>query len=195
MQIPGPRAVSVNPEGEEDGWQPDAGWFAEITPRGDTRLTAQVPVPALAKAHRAMVAALAPPLSVLYRQKVHRQDPKPQGSPPRDFVARDVPQDVLLDAIDAAAALLYGDARAEIWVQGGMGERLVLDEDGVIYAYPDDPVFRDALTGAGIEESDVDLISDRDYVKHWFHAECDALEAAFVAHLRLTEVPHRGGNA
>lgn len=185
------KAVSVTEEGVVDGWEPAAGWFAEITPNGDTRLTAQAPHAELPEMHRALVAAMASPLAVLYRQNVDRRDPKPQGAPPRDFVARDVPLQRVVAAIEAAAPLLYGDARCEFWLQDAMGARLVMDHDGVVYGYPDDPSFRDALASAGIEEASVDLVSDRDYVMHWFHAECDALEDALIAELRLVEVPHR----
>lgn len=191
MQIESPKAQSVTAEGEADGWEPTAGWFAEITPHGDTRMTAAAPVAQLPALHRAMVASLASPVSVLYRQKVDRRDPKPQGAPPRDFVARDLPLEQLLAALEPAAPLLYGDARGELWLQDAMGARLVLDHDGVVYAYPDDPAFRDALAEVGVPELQIELISERDYVKHWFHAACDELEDGLIRTLKLTEVPHR----
>ena len=193
MNVPGPKAVSVSPDGQADGWEPTAGWFAEITPVGDTRLTVSVPADRLTKVHGALLRALTPPVSVLYRQKVNRRDPKPQGSPPRDFVARDVDLGRVVEACQTAGGLLYGDARCELWIQGELGERLILDEDGMLFAYPDDPAFRDALSLEGIPEQQVELISERDYVKHWFRAECDALEDGLVASLGLTEVPHRKG--
>lgn len=193
MKLLGPRAESVTAEGEPDGWVQPAGWYAEITPHGDTRLTVAGPHDRMPAIHAALVKALASPVSVLYRQRVNRQDPKPQGAPPRDFVMRDVPLERVVEAVESAAALLHTDARAEFWLQGAMGERLVLDEDGIVYIYPDDPAFRDALGAAGVEESPIDLVTARDYVKHWFRAECDAQEDGLIARLGLVEVPHRGG--
>lgn len=191
MQVRSAKAVSVTEQGEEDGWEPVAGWFSEMTPQGDTRLTAAGPVDRLPAIHRALVASLATPVSVLYRQKIDRRDPKPQGAPPRDFVARDVPLERVLSALESAAPLVYGDARCEVWLQDGLGARLVLDEHGIVYGYPDDPSFHDALATVGVEEAQIELISERDYVKHWFHAECDALEDHLIGDLQLTEVPHR----
>ncbi|MBX2799184.1 MAG: hypothetical protein KTR31_16035 [Myxococcales bacterium] len=188
-----PKAVSVTQDGQEDGWQPELGWFPEITPQGDTRLTVSAGSDVLPAVHKALAAALAEPLSVLYRQKVDRQDPKPQGHPPKDFVAVGLPCERVTAALTAAGELVYTDARCEVWLRGGLGEQIVLDHDGVIYVYPDDPAFRDALGGCDVPEADVDLISDRDYVKHWFHAHCDAMEEAFLADLGLSQVPHRKG--
>lgn len=189
--MPGPKAVSVNQDGSEDGWAPSPGWFPEVTPQGDTRLTVSVPAQQLPSVHLALVEALAAPLSVLYRQKIDRQDPRPQGSPPRDFVAVDLGARGVLEALREASELIHGDARCELWIRGGMGEQLVLDEDGLLYLYPDDPAFRDVLVQVGVAEADVETILDRDYVKHWFHAACDPVEAALIAGLGLSEVPHR----
>ncbi len=186
-----PKAVSVTQTGDADGWTPAPGFYPEITPRGDTRLTASVPVERLAEVHAALVRAVAEPLSFLYRQKIDRASPRPQGAPPRDFVALGLPAERALAALAEAGPLVYGDARCEVWIRGALGEQVVLDEDGLLYTYPDDPSFRDALTALGIPEEDVDTISDRDYVKHWFHATNDALEAGLIASLGLAEVPHR----
>ncbi len=193
MPVDGPKAMSVSHDGEPDGWEQPLGWYAEITPHGDTRLTVAAPPGALGRTHLALVKAMASPVSVLYRQKVDRREPRPQSAPPRDFVAREVPLEKVLEVVEATSELLHHDARCELWLQGALGERLVLDEDGVIYVYPDDPSFRDALAAAEVGEADVDLISDRDYVKHWFHAACDRLEDEIIDRLGLVEVPHRAG--
>ncbi len=97
----------------------------------------------------------------------------------------------MLGALGEASPLIHGDARCEVWLRGGLGEQLVLDEDGLMYLYPDDPAFRDALAEAGVIEADVETLQDRDYVKHWFHAACDPVEAALIEGLGLSEVPHR----
>ena len=192
MKIPGPKAASVTKDGADDGFVLRPGWSSEVTPAGDTRIAASVPTEDLPRVHAALVRALSPPLGVLYRQKIDRKAPRPEGSPPRDFVALDVPPDRLLEALDACAALVYGDARCEVWIRGGLGEQLVLDEDGLLFCYPDDPAFRDALAATGVPAEDVETVAERDYVKHWFHAEADALEEAFVRTLRLVQVQARG---
>ena len=189
----GPKAESVTAEGEPDGWTPETGYHGELDRRGPTRLVASLAWEALPRVHRALVSALKPPLSVLYRQKVDRKDPRPQTAPPRDFVAVDLPRERVLDALEDHGPLFWSDARAELWVRGSLGEQLVLDQDGVVYCYPDDPSFRDVLEGAGVAETSVRSMADRDYVKHWFRAECDVHETGLIADLGLQEVPHRKG--
>lgn len=186
-----PKATSVTVAGEPDGFEILPGWLSEMTPSGDTRLVVSVPPADLARVHAGLVAALSPPIGVLYRQKVDRVNPRPSTAPPRDFVALDKRLDDVLAALDEAAALVYGDARHELWLRGGLGEQVVLDQDGLVFCYPDDPAFRDALAELGVPAEDVVTLSDRDYVKHWFHAENDALEATLRERLRLVAVPPR----
>ncbi len=194
----GPKAVSVLENGDEDGWVPDPGWYPEMTPQGETRLTVSVGHERLPEVHRALVLAMDAPLSLLYRQKIDRPAVEqgrtpPQGMPPRDFVGVDLPTGRVVAALEAAGDLVYGDARCEVWIRGARHDQVVIDEDGVLYAYPDDPAFRDALTALDLAEQDVDTMRDRDYVKHWFRAECDAIEHQLLDQLGLTEVPHRRG--
>lgn len=189
----GPKAESVTMEGAPDGWTPEAGYHGELDRRGPTRLVISVPHERLQAVHTALVHACKPPLSLLYRQKVDRADPKPQGAPPRDFVAVELKAERLLSALAAHAPLVYSDARAEIWIKGALGEQLVMDQDGVLYCYPDDPGFRDVLEANGVPEASVQSLADRDYVKHWFHAECDSHETGLLQDLGLQEVPHRKG--
>jgi hypothetical protein len=187
VELPGPKARSVNREGEDDGFVVEPGWSAQMTPDGQTRLVVSVPVGDLPRVHEALASALAPPLSLLYRQKIDRRAPRPEGSPPRDFVGVDLALDRVLDALRRAALLVYADARCEVWLRGGLGEQLVLDEDGTLYCYPDDPAFRDALAEASVPAEDVATVGDRDYVRHQFHAEADPLEDQLIAGLQLTE--------
>lgn len=183
------KASSCLETGEIDGWEVTPGFIAEMDTMGSTRLCATVAEDGLGAVHQALVSSLKPPLSVLYRQKVDRKDPKPQGHPGRDFVALELPMDRVLEALGHAATLFYRDARAELWIRGGLGEQVVLDQDGTLYAYPDDPVFRDALKAAGLaEQEQLVTLENRDYVRHWFRAEADAEEAGFLAALGLAEV-------
>lgn len=189
--LPGPKARSVTRDGEDDGFVVLPGWSAQMTPDGSTRIVTSVPTDALPATHAALIRALQPPLSVLYRQKIDRRAPKPQGAPPRDFVALGLPPEPILEALREAAPLVYSDARCEVWIRGSLHEQLVLDEDGLLFCYPDDPAFRDALATAGVPAEDVETVGDRDYVRHEFRAEADALEDALIARLRLVEVPSR----
>ena len=187
------RATSVTVSGEADGWVPPVGCASEADPAGSTRLVVSVPVERLQATHEALLAVLRPPLGVLWRQAVDRLNPGPQGTPPADHVALDRSLERVLAATRACAPLVYGDARAELWIRGGLGEQIVLDQDGVLYAYPDDPAFRDALSALGIPEVELTTFAQRDYVKHWYHAENDALVPRLVSLLQLTHIPHRKG--
>ena len=185
------KAVSVTPDGVEDGYSPPLAYHGEMTPKGDTRIVTTAPPPEILRVHRALVGALAPPLNFLYRQKVNRRDPKPQGGPPRDFVALNVSSEGVLAALDEATSLLHHDARCEIWIRGNLGEQVILDEDGMMFCYPDDPSFRDALDAAEVPDANFEGMDKRDYVKHWFHADNDAVEDGLMTSLKLQEVPYR----
>src|SRR5689334_24599834 len=58
--------------------------------RSVTQLVASVGIEHLLPLHVELLGALSPPLGVLYRQVIDRRDPKPQGTPPRDFVGLDL---------------------------------------------------------------------------------------------------------
>jgi hypothetical protein len=183
--LPGPKATSVTAEGDDDGFVVTSGWSAEATPTGDTRIVASVPLDDLPRVHAALIGALDAPLGFLYRQEVDRKNPRPQGAPPRDHVGLELTPDRVLGALERSAPLVYGDARCEVWIRGRRGEQVVLDHDGLLFCYPDDPSFREALAGAGVPAEDVGTMTDRDYVKHWFRAEADALEDELVRSLGL----------
>lgn len=188
-----PKSESVTEQGQPDGWVPPAGFVRELeSGAGTTRVAVSVPHTHLLDLHVALARTLAEPVSVLYRQLIDRRDPKPQGSPPRDFVAVDQRLDRVIAGIEAHTSLLHHDARCELWLRGSMGEQLVLDADGMLFCYPDDPAFGDVLGEHGLDADVPETIADRNFVKHWFHAENDAVEDAFVRALQLTEVPARG---
>ena len=54
-----------------------------------------------------------------------------------------------------------------------------MEETGVIFVYPDDPLFRDVLTAQGIPQEKKETMADRDYVRVNFLAEGDAMEGLF----------------
>jgi hypothetical protein len=186
-----PKSESVTELGEPDGWQPTPGYLREMDPRGQTRLVVSVPVRFLLRVHQQLVASLQAPVGLLYRQVVNRRDPKPQGSPPRDFVALELAPERIVEALERYTDLLHHDARCELWLRGALGEQVVLDPDGLLYCYPDDPAFEDVLLGEALTDLVGQTIVDRDYAKHWFHGENDAVEDRLIEELRLVEVPHR----
>lgn len=184
------KASSCDDQGALDGWEVAAAYSGEMDPTGSTRLCLTVAEDRLLDVHLALIEVLAKPFSVLYRRKIDRKDPKPQGHPGQDFVSLELPKERVLSAVREATVLLHHDARCELWVRGGMQEQIVLDQDGALYCYPDDPAFRDVAEAHGLVESqELTTLEDRDYVRHWFRAEADALEEAFIANLQLTEVP------
>jgi len=178
-----PKAVSVTREGEPDGWVPPRGWRAQVAADGSTRLVISVPPSELPATWLALAQALGAPLSVRYLQLTDRA--RGQLPKPRNFVAMDLPADRLLAALSARPALVWHDGRHQLWVRGRFGEQLVLDELGVLYGYPDDPAFRDAL--AGLPETATVGMDGRDYVRVSFLAEADAEERSLIEELGLRE--------
>ena len=188
------KASSCTIEGELDGWEVADAFSGEMDPTGSTRLCLTVGEQRLAAVHVALLEQLAEPISVLYRRKIDRLDPKPQGHPGADFVALEQRRDRVIAAVREASLLLHHDARCELWIRGGLKEQVVLDQDGTLYCYPDDPVFRDVAEAQGLTEAETMVtLEGRDYVRHWFRAEADALEQGFIAALQLTEVPVQKG--
>ena len=173
-----PKAESVSADGELDGFKPSPNWRAEVIPGGYTRLEVSLPSDDIQGVHRALVAKLEPPLRVLYVQLTDRLAGV-QLDPPRRFVALDVKRDQLDAALSACAPLIYHDGRHQLWVQGRGEDKVILEETGVIYAYPDDPSFRDVLSENDVAEGKAQTMGDRDYVRVNFTAAGDALEGQF----------------
>lgn len=185
----GPKAESVTKDGEPDGFQIQWGYSLQTESHGSTRLLVSAPSPRLREVHQAILRAVGGPWSVLYRQFVDRVHPRPQGAPPRDFLALERDPEVVLAALDECASLIYHDARFELWIRGRRGEQVILDADGVIYIYPDDPSFRDVCSQLGMEQRAVKTLQNCDYVKQWYHAENDPVEAGFIEGLQLNDMP------
>ena len=175
-----PKAESVDAQGEFDGFVPQAAWSAQVIPGGYTRLSVSVPTDLLPGLHQALVAALEPPLRVLYVQLTDRLAGE-QLDPPRRFVALDVQPQTLVKALDDYSALVYHDGRHQLWVQGRGEDKDILEETGVIFVYPDDPSFRDVLAAHNIPEKKTETMEDRDYVRVNFQATADAMEGQFRA--------------
>jgi hypothetical protein len=179
-----PKAESVTKDGTPDGWVPPRSFRAQVAPDGATRLVASLPPAELPEVHLKLLAALSAPVSVRYLQLTDRRGAG-QLPKPRNFVAMDVSPDRVAEAFRAHPELVWADARHQMWLRGRFGEQVVLDELGVLYCYPDDPAFRDAL--AGLPESTEVGVDGRDYVKVHFHGEADAQEVSLLEALGLRE--------
>ena len=173
-----PKAESVDAQGERDGFVPSPGWSAEVIPGGYTRLEISLPCGSIESVHRSLVSKLQPPLRVLYVQLTDRLAGK-QLDPPRRYVALDVQPEAMDQALVDYAHLVYHDGRHQLWIQGRGEDKVILEETGVMYAYPDDPSFRDVLSEHGVPSEKTQTMADRDYVRVNFLAEGDAMEGKF----------------
>ena len=81
--------------------------------------------------------------------------------------------------------LCYHDGRHQLWVQGKGEDKIVMEETGVLYVYPDDPSFRDVLEAQDIPMREIESMADRDYVRVEYIAEADEQEASFQRTLGL----------
>ena len=188
MSIVSPKAMSVTAQGEPDGWEVQEGYDVQPMPDGSTRLLVSLPAPRLAEGFCAIAPVLGARVGVLYRQYVNRMTPGPNGAQPVDYIALELPLESVLAAVRTASTLLFHDARAELWLRGDLGDQMILDRDGLIYCYPDDPAFRDAVKALELREGAMEVLLERDYVKHFFHSENDVLEQEFIASLGLSRV-------
>jgi len=179
-----PKAESVTRDGQPDGFVPDRFFRPEVLQGGMTRLVVSVPVDELEKVHTALVAALEPPLKVLYVQLTDRQRGV-QLPKPIQRVAVEVPRDRVMKALSDYRRLMYHDGRHQLWIRGNAGEQIVLEEVGQVYVYPDDFTFRDTLLANGVPEGDGTELGARDYVRVTFDARCDDEEASFIQEFHL----------
>lgn len=189
MSVWGPKTESVTAEGEPDGYQVPHAYYGELAGEGMTRLVVSTPLETLQTVHEALIAELTPPLGFLYRRKVDRRNPKPSGSPADDYVGLEMSPERVLEALRGSKGVVYHDGRCEVWVRGAMQAQVILDEDGVLYAYPDDPAFRAAVDAQGLTEAPVRTMADVDYPKRWFHGEHDEAEERLIGALNLSLMP------
>ena len=181
-----PKASSVHQDGSPDGFTPPLHFRSEVAPEGMTRLTISAPVDRLAAIHRALVAAVGGPVGVMWIRLTDRAAGRHLDEKPARFLAMEIASDRALEALEAASTLLYHDGRGQLWIRGALGEQIVLDEMGLLYAYPDDPLFRDALEACGVPEGAAPTMADRDYVRVQFQASADGEERALIEGLGLS---------
>jgi hypothetical protein len=175
------KAVSVTVEGQPDDWRSPRGFRVQVAPDGNTRIVAYVPPDELRSVHERLIDALGGAVSVRYLRLTDRT--KGQLPKPETYVRMDAPAAEVRAALADADALVWRDGRHQLWLRGRFGEQVVLDELGVLYCYPDDPAFREAL-GALPETTAVGM-DGRDYVRVQFLPEADAQEATLIARLSM----------
>ncbi|MSP56321.1 MAG: hypothetical protein EXR69_12075 [Myxococcales bacterium] len=187
-----PKASSVRADGQPDGWLAPRSFRAQVAPDGGTRLVISVPADELPVVHKALLAALGARLSVRYLQLTDRavgQLPKPVS-----WVCMDTPAADVLRALESAGRLVWEDGRHQLWVRGRPANpaapevSVVLDELGVLYCYPDDLAFRDALEALGVSLGPELGLDARDYVRVELLNVADAQELALIADLRMRQV-------
>lgn len=180
------KAESVDRDGVPDGFQPPSFYRPEVLQGGYTRLTVSLPSDGLEVVHKALVAAMGAPLKLLYVQLTDR-DAGTQLPKPRQLVAIELSAERVADVLTRFRALVYEDGRHQLWIRGPMGEQIVLEEIGMLYAYPDDLLFRDVLEAHGVQEGSGETLAERDYIRVRFDAENDAQEGELIEELHLVE--------
>lgn len=187
FQAPAVKAQSVTAEGKPDGFQPPDVFAAQVLEGGYTRLRISCAPERLAAIHRELVGMLQPPLKLLYVQLTDRQ--QGQLPKPRTMVGVGLETDQVLAALDDCSDLVYRDGRHQLWVKGsGRGEQVVLEELGIIYAYPDDPASRELCLAHGLrDDPKAETMAERDYVMVTFQAEADRQEAKLIWTLGLQD--------
>ncbi len=178
------KAASVDEQGNPDGFMPASFFKPEVLQGGMSRLVVSLAAVDLERVHHALIQALEPPYKVLYVKMVDRaagtQLPKPERR-----VAVEIPRDRLMRNLMRYRKLVYTDGRHQLWVRGAQGEQLILEENGVVFIYPDDFLFRDVLQAQGLGEGDGQTMADRDYLRVNFDAACDAMEAGLIDTLHM----------
>ena len=135
--------------------------------------------------HLKLIASMGSPLSLAYMQLTDRRSGRTHPAPIR-WVGLEKPAEQVMKALEEAGDLVWYDGRHQLWIRGAFGEQLVLDELGVLYCYPDDPSFRDALTD--LPEASTTGMDARDYVKVFFRSEADTQEEAFLRDLGMVRM-------
>jgi hypothetical protein len=180
--MPQPKAHSVTSTGELDGWTPPRCFRREVISDGRTRLVISVPPEELQPLHARLLTALGPRIGLLYVQLTDRKSGAQHPTPLRR-VAVELDAERALAAVTTRPQLIYEDARHQLWAKGTMGDQVVIDEMGLLYCYPDDPSFRDALGDLPMRTDPT--LDTRDYIKVNFVAAADDQEATLWTDLGM----------
>ena len=161
-----PKAQSVTKQGAADSYVSPMAFRSQVLDGGYTRLEISAPPAKLAIVHQQLAKLLSPPLKLRYVKMTDRQ--AGQLEKPESYVAVELSKE-----------------RIEQTLNFFDGAQLVLDEIGMIYVYPDDFAFRDALTNLGWVEAQHQTMADQDYVRVNFLTEGDELERSLMQSLGL----------
>ncbi len=181
------KARSVHPDGRPDGFAPPDVYAAQVLDGGYTRLRISCSFEGLPALHRDLVSLLTPPLKLLYVQLTDRRTG--QLPKPRHMVGVDLSPQQVGEALNTCGDLVYRDGRHQLWVKGSApGEQVVLEELGIIYAYPDDPLTRQRCEAHGLRhDQGAQTMAERDYVMVGFDPAADAQETKLIWSLALRE--------
>ena len=178
-----PKAQSVTKQGAPDGYVSPMAFKGQVLEGGYTRLEISSPPGKISVVHKALARLLSSPLKMRYVRLTDRQ--KGQLPKPENYVAVELPKERVEQALTMFEALLYQDGRNQLWLLGLDGEQLILDELGMIYVYPDDFSFREALQKLGWVEANHQTMADRDYVRVNFMAQADEQEQSLIQSLGM----------
>ena len=181
-----PKAQSVDKDGNEDGFIPPIAYQRQVLHGGYTRLEISAPPDKLQIVHRYLADRVSMPCKLRYVKMTDRETGQ-QLSKPKSYVAVEVSKERLMQALDTFADLFYHDGRNQLWIRGLDEEQIVLDELGMIYTYPDDFLFREALAELGWLESSHQSMASRDYVRVNFLSSADAQEKALIQSLGMIQ--------
>lgn len=185
MKYP-PKASSVSADGVADGFVPPTAWRVDVERDGRTRLALSCEPERLEALYLELADLLEGPIGVMYIQLTDRRAGQHHQGKPRRFVGVERPAARVRATLRRCAALLVHDGRHQLWLRGKYGEQVVLDEMGMIYLYPDDPLFRDRLDTLGIPRIDgLKSMAERDYVRVEMHAALDPEEEVLLRELSL----------
>lgn len=179
-----PKAVSVDKDGNQDGYIPPIAYQRQVLNGGYTRLEISTPSDKLPIVHRKLVEKISMPCKVRYVKLTDRatgnQLPKPES-----FVAVEVSISRIQQVLEVFSDLIYYDGRHQLWILGMDKEQIILDELGVIYTYPDDFGFREGLAELGWLEVSHQSMASRDYVRVNFLSTADVQEQSLIQSLGM----------
>ncbi len=179
-----PKAQSVTQQGASDGYVPPMAFRSQVLDGGYTRLEISAPPSKLQVVHQQLAKLLTPPIKIRYIKQVDRQSGQ-QLEKAESYVAVELSTERVMQTLDFCSELFYHDGRNALWLRGVDDAQLVLDEIGMLYIYPDDFTFRDALLSLGWVEAEHQTIADRDYVLVNFSAKADELEQSLIQSLGM----------
>ena len=183
-----PKALSVREDGQLDDFVSPCIFTRRVLSGGYTRLEISSTPDKIGIVFKVLCDRITFPCKLRYVKKIDASGPR-QLDPPESYAAVEVSKSRLQSALESYGELFFHDGRCELWVHGdNADEQVVLDDLGVIYAYPDDFAFREALAEIGWPElppHKAEMMTNRDYVRVNLQPTLDELEQQFLQHFGL----------